>query len=166
MYIYIYIYIGVYTHIHDGILLSHKKEKNWVICDVDRSRVCHRVKSVRKTKTSIVQQSMNLECRKMVTWACLQGRNREENRTDMWTWQGVGKGRGRGETNWESRLDMCTLWCVNSQWEAAIRHQELSWVLRDDLGSGTEKGRRRFKRKGMYVYIQLFHFVAQQKLTL
>ena len=28
-------------HIHSGILLSHKKEENWVIhCNVDESRVC------------------------------------------------------------------------------------------------------------------------------
>ena len=32
----------VLVHIYNGILLSHKKERNWVICwDVDRSRDCH-----------------------------------------------------------------------------------------------------------------------------
>ena len=30
------------VHICNGILLSHKKEQNWVICrDVDESRDCH-----------------------------------------------------------------------------------------------------------------------------
>ena len=30
------------AHIYNGILLSHKKEWNWVICDeVDGLRVCH-----------------------------------------------------------------------------------------------------------------------------
>ena len=30
------------VHIHNGILLSHKKEQNWVSCsDVDEPRVCH-----------------------------------------------------------------------------------------------------------------------------
>ena len=30
------------VHIYNGILLSHKKELNWVICrDVDGSRDCH-----------------------------------------------------------------------------------------------------------------------------
>ena len=30
------------VHIYNGILLSHKKERNWVICrDVDGSRDCH-----------------------------------------------------------------------------------------------------------------------------
>ena len=29
------------VHIHNGILLSHKKEQDWVICgDVDGPRVC------------------------------------------------------------------------------------------------------------------------------
>ena len=29
-------------HIHNGILLSQKKERNWVICrDVDGPRGCH-----------------------------------------------------------------------------------------------------------------------------
>ena len=33
----------VVVHIHNGILLSHKKERNWVICsDVDESRGCHK----------------------------------------------------------------------------------------------------------------------------
>ena len=90
--------MGVYTHIHDGILLSHKKEQNWAICDVDRSRVCHRVKSVRKTKTSIVQQSMHLECRKMVTDepVCRAG-------TEKKTEQICGHGRGWGREEEEGR---------------------------------------------------------------
>ena len=30
------------VHIYNGILLSHKKEQNWIICsDVDEPRVCH-----------------------------------------------------------------------------------------------------------------------------
>ena len=30
------------VHIYNGILLSHKKEGNWLICrDVDGSRDCH-----------------------------------------------------------------------------------------------------------------------------
>ena len=31
-----------YTEISNGILLSHKRERNWVICrDADGLRVCH-----------------------------------------------------------------------------------------------------------------------------
>ena len=30
------------AHIYNGILLSHKKKRNWVICsEVDGPRVCH-----------------------------------------------------------------------------------------------------------------------------
>ena len=30
------------AHIYNGILLSHKKKQNWVICsEVDGPRVCH-----------------------------------------------------------------------------------------------------------------------------
>ena len=30
------------VHTYNGILLSHKKKRNWVICrDVDESRDCH-----------------------------------------------------------------------------------------------------------------------------
>ena len=30
------------VHIYNGVLLSHKKERNWVICrDVDGPRDCH-----------------------------------------------------------------------------------------------------------------------------
>ena len=30
------------VYIYNGIILSHKKERNWVICrDVDESRDCH-----------------------------------------------------------------------------------------------------------------------------
>ena len=30
------------VHIHNGILISHKNEQNWVICsDVDVPGVCH-----------------------------------------------------------------------------------------------------------------------------
>ena len=33
------------VHIYNGILLSHKKEQNWVICrDMDGPRVSYRVK--------------------------------------------------------------------------------------------------------------------------
>ena len=97
----IYIHICVSVHIYDGILLSHKKEQNWVICDVDRSRVHHTVKSVRKRTRSILYQCMYLACRKMVTDepVCRAGIEKKTYRTELGTWQGVGKGGRGGETN-------------------------------------------------------------------
>ena len=68
-------------HIFNGILLSHKKEQNWVICrDVDGSRDCHseRSKSEREKQISYVNAYVwNLEKRYRLT--SLQGRNRDTN---------------------------------------------------------------------------------------
>ena len=53
------------VHIYNGILLSHKKERNWVICrDVDESRDCHteQSKSEREKQISYINTYMwNLE---------------------------------------------------------------------------------------------------------
>ena len=43
------------------------------------------------------------------------------------TW---GKG---GEINWERSVNIYTLPCGNSEWEAAVQHRELSSVLCEDL---------------------------------
>ena len=38
----VYMYTRTHVNVYNGILLSHKKERNWVICrDVDVSRDCH-----------------------------------------------------------------------------------------------------------------------------
>ena len=53
------------VHIYNGILLSHKKERNWVICrEVDGSRDCHTEcsKSEREKQISYINAYMwNLE---------------------------------------------------------------------------------------------------------
>ena len=49
------------VHIYNGILLSHKKERNWVICrDVDVPRDCHteRNKSEREKQISYINTYM------------------------------------------------------------------------------------------------------------
>ena len=54
------------AHIYNGILLSHKKEWNWVICrDVCEARDCHTewIRSEREKKYTL---SIYVECRKMV----------------------------------------------------------------------------------------------------
>ena len=40
---------------------------------------------------------------------------------------------------------------MQSEWEAAVRHRELSLVLRDDLEGWDGEVRGRCKRKRMYV---------------
>ena len=68
-----------FIHIYNGILLSHKKERNWVICrEVDGSRDCHTEwsKSERGKQTSYINAYMrNLE--KWYRWTGVQGRNRD-----------------------------------------------------------------------------------------
>ena len=51
------------VHIYNGILLSHKKEQNWVICrDVDGSRDCHTEWSKSEKQISYINAYMwNLE---------------------------------------------------------------------------------------------------------
>ena len=45
--------------IHNGILLSHKKEWNWVICsDVDGPRVCHIEGSQKEKKKYCILMQM------------------------------------------------------------------------------------------------------------
>ena len=66
------------AHIHNGILLSHKKEQNWVICrDVDGHRDCHIEwsKSEREKQIYINTYMWNLE--KWYRWTSLQGRSRD-----------------------------------------------------------------------------------------
>ena len=88
IYIYIYIYththththtICIYTHTHSGILLSHEKEQNGIICSsVDWLRVCHTKwsKSEREKQMLYISTYMwNLEKWYRLTY--LQGRNRD-----------------------------------------------------------------------------------------
>ena len=103
------------VHIHNGILLSHKKERNWVICrDVDGSRDCHTEwsKSEREKNISYINACMwNLE--KWYRWTGLQGRNRQRCREQTCTPKGENGGDGGGGgMNWEIGIDMYTLMCI------------------------------------------------------
>ena len=43
------------VHIYNGILLSHKKEQNWIICsDADEPRVCHTELSKSETEKQML----------------------------------------------------------------------------------------------------------------
>ena len=99
------------VHIYNGILLSHKKEKNWVICsDVDEPRVCHTEwsKSEREKQISYINAYIwNLE--KWYWWTYLQGRKRD---TDIENILVDTVEEGEGGTKWESSIDIYTLPCV------------------------------------------------------
>ena len=109
----------VVVHIYNGVLLSHKKERNWVICrDVDGSRDCHteRSKSERKKQISYINAYMwNLE--KMVQMNRFAGQKvRHRCREQTYGHQGgkaaAGGGGGGGVMNWEIGIDMHTLMCI------------------------------------------------------
>ena len=97
---------------HNGILLSHKKEQNSVICrDVDGPRVCHTEwsKSEREKQILYINAYMwNLE--KWYRWTYLQGRNWD---VDVEKGHVDTVGEGEGGMNWEIRFDINALPCVN-----------------------------------------------------
>ena len=105
------------VHIYNGLLLSHKKERNWVICrDVDGPRDCHTEwsKSEREKQGSYINTHMwNIE--KWYRWTSLEGRNRDtdvENKrvdTKGRKWRGGG---GGGGMNWGIGIDMYTQICI------------------------------------------------------
>ena len=99
------------VHIYSGILLSHKKERNWVICrDVDGPRDCHTEWSKLEREKQILYINAymwNLE--KWYSWTGLQGRNRdtdvEDKRMDTkggkWGW-----GDELGDWDWHIYTNM------------------------------------------------------------
>ena len=108
----------VVVHMYNVILLSHKKERNWVICwDVDGSKDCHTEwsKSEREKQISFIKACMWSE-EKWYRWTGLQGRSWdtdvENKRMDTMggkpRWGGDG-----GVLNWAIGIDMYTLMCIN-----------------------------------------------------
>ena len=111
----------VMVHIYNGILLSHKKERNWVICwDVDESRDCHTEwsKSEREKQILYINACMcNLE--KWYRWTSLQGRSWdtvvENRRMDTKGGNCGGVGCWCAELDdWDmyTLIDMYTLMCI------------------------------------------------------
>ena len=84
--------------IHNGILLSHKKEWNWVICsDVDGPRVCHIEGSQKeKKKYCILMQMYGIQKNGTVEPVCRAGVEIQTQGTDMWTQCRKGKGKLTG----------------------------------------------------------------------
>ena len=71
---------------------------------------------------------------------------------------------GSGRVSWEElrqwHLDIYTTKCkIDSQWEAAAQHREISSVLRDHLEGWDREGGREMQEgggMGIYVHVQLF----------
>ena len=103
------------VHIYNGIILSHKKEWNWVICrGVDGPSDCHTEwsKSEREKQISYINAYMwNLE--KWYRWTSLQGRNRDIDVENKCMDTKAGKrGGGVGGRNWKTWIDIYTLVCI------------------------------------------------------
>ena len=105
------------VHIYNGILLSYKKERNWVICwDVDGSRDCHTEwsKSEREKQISYINTcTWNLE--KWYRWTGLQGRSWDTDGENKRMDTKGGKPRWGGDggvLNWAIGIDMYTLMCL------------------------------------------------------
>ena len=105
------------VHIYDGILLSHKKELNWVMCrDVDgyRDRHTEGSKSEREKQISYINAYMwNLE--KSYRRTGLQGRKWDTDVENKHMDTKGGKpqwGGDGGVLNWAIGIDMYTLMCI------------------------------------------------------
>ena len=99
------------AHIYNGILLSHKKKWNWVICsEVDGPIDCHTEwsKSEREKQILYINAYMwNLE--KWYRWTYLQSRNRD---TDIENKHMDTKGERGGGMDREIGIDIYTLLCI------------------------------------------------------
>ena len=99
------------VHVYNGILLSHKKEWNWVICrDVNGPRDCHTEESKSEGEKQILYINAcmwNLE--KRYRWTGLQGKNRdtdvENKRIDTKVGK-VGWGDELGDWDWHIYTNM------------------------------------------------------------
>ena len=146
-------------HIYNEILFSHEKERNWVISsDVDGPRVCQTElnKSKREKQTLYINSyAWNIE--RWYRWACLQARNRDTKRTNMWTQ--VGRERRwdeQGEYDWDiytaaaaaKSLQSCPTLCDPidvSPWGSPVpgilQARTLEWVAISFSNSGKWKVR-------------------------
>ena len=153
------------VHIYNGILLSHKKKRNGVVCrDMDGPRVCHTEwsKSEREKQILYINADMwNLE--KWYSWTYFQGRNRnadvENGRVDMGERGGWDE---LGDDAWHIYTTVCK---TDSWWEPAAQHRELSSMLCDDLDGHDGREVQEGGDNGICVYVWLIHFTVQQKLT-
>ena len=98
------------VHLYNGILLSHKKEQNWIICrDVDGPRGCHSegIKSERE-KQILHTNAYTWNLEKWYRWSNLQNRNRDKDIESKC--MGTNKReRGVSGMNWQAEIVIYTL---------------------------------------------------------
>ena len=98
------------VHIYNGILLSHIKEWNWVICrDVDGPRDCHTEWSKSETEKQISYINAYMWIlEKWYRWTSLKCRNRDTNveNKSMDTKGGSGGWDELGDWDWHIYTNM------------------------------------------------------------
>ena len=96
------------VHIYSGILLSHRRERNYALCrDMDGPRDYRTEwsKSEREKQILYINAYMwNLE--KWYRWSYLQSRKRHRHREQIYGYHG---GKGGGGMDWETEIDTYTL---------------------------------------------------------
>ena len=99
------------VHIYSGILLSHRRERNYALCrDMDGPRDYRTEwsKSEREKQILYINAYMwNLE--KWYRWSYLQSRKRHRHREQIYGYHG---GKGGGGMDWETEIDTYTLPCT------------------------------------------------------
>ena len=129
------------VHIYSGILLSHKREWNWVISrDVDGSRFC----CIEWSKTEWERKESKSEKEKQI----LQGILYED------TENGCVDLGGRVEAgDWDLYIYI-TMCKIDSQWKHVVYYTEFSLMLSGDLG-GWDKGREIQEAGDLCIYIHI-----------
>ena len=144
----------VVVHIHDGILLSHKKNTfdvvlmRWMNLEpIIQSEVSQKEKDKYHILTHIYMESRRTVPRNLFSGQQWRNRHRE------WT-NGHGERGGEGETYGESNVETYITLCkIDSQWEFAVCLRELKqgfYINLEGWGGKLEGG---FKRRGhLYTY--------------
>ena len=149
----------VVVYMYYGILLSHKKKRNWVICwDVDRSRDCHTEwsKSEREKQISYINACMwSLE--KWYRWTSLQGRNWDTDVENKHMDTKGGKprwGGGGGVMNWTIGIDMYTLMCIKLMTNKNLLYKKINKIK----CKNSKKKKNLFPRNNVNILFYTFQF--------
>ena len=145
----------VVAHIHNGILLSHKKECIWVSSnEVDEPRAITQSEvSQKEKKTNIIYEHIYMDLESWYWWAYLQSRKKDADTENRLCAQQGEKRVGRTERiAWRHTLPCGEL---DSQWEFAVRHRELKsdalWWPRE-AGWGRRRGEGSRERGHIRIY--------------
>ena len=136
------------VHIHNGILLSHKKERIWICSnEVDETGAIILCEVSQKEKYKYTDADIwNTE--RWYWWIYFQGNSGErdiENRPKDMGGEEEGVRELYGESNMEIYNTICE---IDSQWEFAVWLRELKQGLCDNLEGWDGEGDRREIREG------------------